>query len=478
MKNKKLIIIFIIISISISPLIILADKITNSNREEIVELDIKSTLINLTGDYYLTDEEIEINYTITPNNIQKDSIDDNSRLINNVEIIKHNENLKLNKFGASYTLNNNHYNYNNVEDIFLLYSSKSYNEVKNKLNKLDIQNYSNKNGNGVPLQSYYKNKNKLDDETYFHNNQIPLFELNDPPIENSEDYLNGEFYVYVLAVDSNYDLIELKKSNYPIGDNKIGSIERIIDINYKIPPDIKVIEDENFRELGLSYKNGKITGSLNQRLVYKLLGDYYKARPISFNIKFKSSKRGTYNLPNNNSEISFESLKDPSVISKFTIPPTQVRIENFRNNIKIEDMGLFYNNNISYKYDNIDLAIENKYNLGVEFTSNNINTRNTDIDIYFNKDNIKIDSYKLYKYDINKEQFLTINDGIKYNNQDNKLRLNILDSGIENRYILVYTIKSDTVFKNIKNTIIFNKSTSLQKKAIKNINFVDLPNID
>ncbi|WP_130807154.1 hypothetical protein [Senegalia massiliensis] len=478
MKKKKLLIIFIIISTSISPLIILADKITNSNIKEIVKLDIKSTLINLIGDYYLTDEEIEINYTITPNNIKKDLIDDNSGLINNVEIIKLNENPKLNKFGASYTLNNNHYNYDDLEDIFLLYSSKSYDEVKNKLNNLDIQKYSNKNGNGVPLQSYYKNKNKLEDKTYFHNNQIPLFELNDLPIENSEDYLNGEFYAYVLAVDSNYDVIELKKSNYPVGNNKIGSIERIIDINYKIPSEIKVIEDQNFRELGLSYEDGRITGSLNQRLVYKLLGDYYKATPITFNIKFKSSKRGTYNLPNNNSEISFESLKDPSVISKFTIPPTQVRIENFRNNIKIEDMGLFYNNNISYNYDNIDLAIENKYNLGVEFTSNNINARNTDIDIYFNKDNVKINSYKLYKYDINKEQFLMIKDGVKYNGQENKLKLNILDRGIENRYILVYTVKSDTIFKNIKNTVIFNKSTSLQKKVIKNINFVELPSVD
>lgn len=479
MKIKKKIIFFILICILLSPLSITAAKTINIESKEIIKLDIKSNLINPSEGHYLTDEEIKINYEIIPKNILKDLITNNNGLINNVEIIKHNENSNLNKFGASYELNDQHSDFNNIKDIYLLYSSKSYNEVKNKLNNLNIDEHSNKNGNKVPLQSYYQNKNKLKYEEYFHNHQIPLFELSKPPTENSEDYLNGEFYAYVLIVDDNYDIIDLKKSNYPIGDSgddKIQSLERIISIDYNVPKEIRVIEDQNFKDLGLKYENNKIIGELTNRLIYKLQGDYYKAESIKFNIKFTSNKSGIYNLPKNNSKISFNDLKDLGTILEFPIPSQQIKVKDSNNNIKIDSMGLLYDNDISYINNPIDLAIENKYSFGVKFTSSNINAKNTDIEITPKSNNIIIDSYKLYRYDKNKKQFLEIHDGVKYN-QKNNLTLNVSENDSQNTYILVYNIKGNTI-SNINNTVTFNKTTNAPKSITKQINFVDWPNID
>lgn len=248
-----------------------------------------------------------------------------------------------------------------------------------------------------------------------------------------------------------------------------------ININLRIPQGVDIIEEDLEEGLKVVAKGNQryIEGVLTTPMTYTLSEDKqtYVAEPIEFNIKYIANKAGIYELSGEDMEISFKGLKDD--IHNYSFPSKKVTVEEAISNITINKTGLFMNGEVVEVNNPVNLAIDNNYEYAVEFTSNNINYRNTTIDISINpnSNNVMINSYKLYKYEGYK--LVLINEGFKTTDK-NTLIPNIRERAKSNKYLLVYKIRGNKV-ENIKENIVFNNSNT---KKTQDIKFVPWPNID
>ncbi|MGO1368238.1 MAG: hypothetical protein ACTHVE_01320 [Senegalia sp. (in: firmicutes)] len=475
MKTKKTIILFTIICLLLSPITIAADEIINTDSKEIITVKTESNITSKPiDDFYITGDEINIKYSIKLQNIDV-SLVGNNRLISNVKTIKKsNGSNKIQQFQVEFELN---YNNKSEYKFYLLYSSHPPDKVYNKIKTEKEEIFIDTSGKDVPLRDYKFNNPR------FQPNQIPLFSDSKNRDKNKKYSGDEGFYAYILALDKDDNIIELARSINPIGSDDIDEpnvqkelLNSKINIDFQIPNGLEILDLPE----GLEKQNNIVNGKLQTLINYKLdeTKQKYIAEPIDFNLKFKANKSGKYEI-GNIINASFDGLKNKDgSIEKINLkfPPKEVTVEDAVSDIAAKTPNLFFNNKI---YDNeensIDLSIENVYQFAVEFESDNINSRNTTIDL---PGNISTGEYKIFSYTGKDEDGYKGLDPLKVDVEGTTIVPKVDKYNKITKYLLIYDIQSNKIAPNTNNTVTFNKSTNKTNQITKKINFTQWPDID